>query len=58
MTDDQFVRYATFAMANLRKIFKFHLIHPKLCRNCAFPQNFHTRILGEITKFLVTYRTK
>ena len=23
----------------------------KLCRNCAFPQNFHTRKLGEITVF-------
>ena len=22
--------------------------HPKLCRNCAFSQNFHTRKLGEI----------
>ena len=25
--------------------------HPKLCRNCFFPQNFHTRILGEIAIF-------
>ena len=24
---------------------------PKLCGNCAFPQNFHTRKLGEITAF-------
>ena len=24
---------------------------PKLCGNCAFPQNFHTRKLGEITVF-------
>ena len=24
---------------------------PKLCGNCAFPQNFHTRKLGEITGF-------
>ena len=26
---------------------------PKLCRNCAFPQNFHTRKLSEIRVFLV-----
>ena len=26
-------------------------IRPKLCGNCAFPQNFHTRKLGEITDF-------
>ena len=25
---------------------------PKLCGNCAFPQNFHTRKLGEITVFI------
>ena len=24
---------------------------PKLCGNYAFPQNFHTRKLGEITAF-------
>ena len=24
---------------------------PKLCENCAFPKNFHTRKLGEITVF-------
>ena len=26
-------------------------IRPKLCGNCAFPQNFHTRKLGEIAVF-------
>ena len=26
-------------------------IHLKLCRNCAFPQNFHTTKLGEIGVF-------
>ena len=26
-------------------------IRPKLCGNCAFPQNFHTRKLGEIRIF-------
>ena len=25
--------------------------HPKLCGNCAFPRNFRTRKLGEITVF-------
>ena len=30
------------------------LICPKLCGNCAFPQNFHTRKLGEITVFFAT----
>ena len=25
--------------------------YPKLCGNCAFPQNFYTRKLGEITAF-------
>ena len=28
---------------------KFH--SPKLCGNCVFPQNFHTRKLGEIMVF-------
>ena len=27
---------------------------PKLCGNCAFPQNFHTRKSGEINFFAVT----
>ena len=30
---------------------KFRAIHPKLCGNCAFPQNFHTWKLGEIAVF-------
>ena len=30
---------------------EFRAIRPKLCRNSAFPQNFHTRKLGEITGF-------
>ena len=29
---------------------------PKLCGNCAFPQNFHTRKLGEITIFYGSLR--
>ena len=29
----------------------FHYFHSKLCRNFAFPKNFHTRKLGEITVF-------
>ena len=27
------------------------MIRPKLCGNCAFPQKFHTRKLGEIMVF-------
>ena len=30
---------------------KFRMSHLKLCGNCAFPQNFHTREVGEITVF-------
>ena len=30
---------------------QFRAIRPKLCGNCAFPQNFHTRKLGEISVF-------
>ena len=30
---------------------KFRAIRPKLCGNCSFPQNFHTRKLGETTVF-------
>ena len=30
---------------------EFWAIHPKLCGNSAFPQNSHTRKLGEITVF-------
>ena len=33
----------------LRKTPQNH--RPKLCGNCAFPKNFHTRKLGEITVF-------
>ena len=29
----------------------FRANHSKLCRNCAFPQNFHTRKLDEIAVF-------
>ena len=32
-----------------RHSFRIVSNHPKLCGNCAFPQNFHTRKLGEIT---------
>ena len=36
-----------------KKYCSFHLIscRPKLCGNCAFPQNYHTAKLGEITAF-------
>ena len=30
---------------------EFWANRPKLCGNCAFPKNFHTRKLGEITVF-------
>ena len=32
-------------------------ICPKLCGNCAFPLNFHTRKLGEITAFYAVIHT-
>ena len=32
---------------------KFQTIHPKFCGSCNFPQNLHTRRLGEITVFYV-----
>ena len=31
---------------------------PKLCRNCAFPQYFNTRKLGEIRIFYVGFSRK
>ena len=34
---------------------EFRAIRPKLFVNCAFPQNFHTRKLGEI---LILYAVK
>ena len=40
----------------LRKIKLFHLI--STCGNCAFPQNFHTRKLGEITVFYAVFAFK
>ena len=48
----------------LRTMPKFHLIScsgnfaigPKLCGNCAFPQNFHTKKVGEITVFYVVFK--
>ena len=30
---------------------EFRAIRPKLCGNCAYPQNFHTKKLGEIAVF-------
>ena len=30
---------------------EFRANHPKLCGNCSFPQNFHTRKFGEISVF-------
>ena len=34
----------------------FRAIRPKLYRNFAFPQNFHTRKLGEISVFFTVTR--
>ena len=31
---------------------------PKLCGKCAFPQNFHTRKVGEITLFFAVEKIK
>ena len=31
------------------------MIRQKLCGNCAFPQNFHTTKLGEITVFYAVF---
>ena len=38
-----------YAHQTLRKIPLFHLVF--CCGKCAFPRNFHTRKLGEITVF-------
>ena len=42
----------------LRKGIVFRAIHPKLCGDCAFPQNFHTRKSGEMTVFFVVFYTR
>ena len=36
----------------------FRANRPKLWGNCAFPENFHTMELGEITVFYVVYLNK
>ena len=51
-----------FAVAQIIKSTDWHCketiaIHPKLCGNCTFPQNSHTRKLGEIRVFYVVIRT-
>ena len=35
---------------------KFRANRPNLCGNCAFPQNFRTRKLGEITVFYAEFQ--
>ena len=35
---------------------QFRANQPKLCRNRAFPQNFHTRKFGEITVFYAVFK--
>ena len=37
---------------------KFRANHSKLCGNYVFPQNFHTRKLGEITVFFAVLYVK
>ena len=37
---------------------QFRANRSKLCGNCAFPQNFHTSKLGEITVFLAVHGNK
>ena len=48
-----FARFFTqfFKKIHCVKCRNFGEIRPKLCGNCALPQNFHTRKLGEITVF-------
>ena len=45
------VKYRSFAERHSFHIVSGESDHPKLCGNCAFPQNFRTRKLGEITVF-------
>ena len=35
---------------------EFWAIRPQLCRNCAFPQNFHTMKLDEILLFYAVHK--
>ena len=41
----------SFVKREGNEIFDVRVNRPKLCRNCSFPQNFHTRKLGKITVF-------
>ena len=51
--------------ANVRRLLQrwngpqinFEANRPKLCGNCTFPQNFHTKKLGEITVFFAVNYT-
>ena len=48
-----FLMWKFCGKAQLPHSFGQFAIRPKLCGNCAFPQNFHTRKLSEITVFFV-----
>ena len=46
------VKYRNFTLfPGVESLWKDIAVHPKLCGNYAFPQNFHTRKLGEILVF-------
>ena len=51
-----FVERHSFCICSV--ILKLCICILKLCGNCAFPQNFHTRKLGEITVFNVVRGSK
>ena len=51
-----FVERYSFCICSF--ILKLCICILKLCGNCAFPQNFHTRKLGEITVFNVVRGSK
>ena len=42
-------------LGNSSKTMRKLCLHAKLCRNCAIPQNFYTRKLGEITVFFTVF---
>ena len=41
--------FETIMIKIIKSVFRAY--RPKLCRNCALPQNFHTMKLGKITVF-------
>ena len=45
------MKFSNLSFSSMHKIPEFHLIY----RNCAFPQNFYSRILGEISVFYLVF---